>query len=159
MARLGASRARRWSNWWRYNISGVAANVSLGMMLGVVPVIMAFLGLPLEVRHVTLSTGQLAAAAGALGWEVLHAAPFWWCVAGIVATGALNIGVSFWLAFKLAARARGVRPADQQRIAPALSSRLRHRLPSFLWPRRAGMRLRVRARRARCAHPCGGRRT
>ena len=47
---------------------------------------------------------------------------------------ALNIGVSFWLAFKLAARARGVRPADQQRIAAALSSRLRHRLPSFLWP-------------------------
>ncbi len=134
VARLGSARARRWSNWWRFNISGVAANVSLGMMLGVVPVVMSFLGLPLEVRHVTLSTGQLAAAAGALGFEVLHAAPFWWCVAGIVATGALNIGVSFWLAFKLAARARGVRAADQQRIAAALSRRLRHSLPSFLWP-------------------------
>jgi site-specific recombinase len=134
VARLGASRAQRWSNWWRYNISGVAANVSLGMMLGVVPVVMAFIGVPLEVRHVTLSTGQVAAAAGALGWEVLHAAPFWWCVAGIVATGALNIGVSFWLAFKLAARARGVRAKDRRRIGAALSNRLRHRLPSFLWP-------------------------
>jgi len=134
VARLGAARAQRWAAWWRGNISGVAANVSLGMMLGVVPVVMSFLGLPLEVRHVTLSTGQLAAAAGALGWEVLHAAPFWWCVAGIVATGLLNIGVSFWLAFKLAARARGVRAADRQRIAAALSRRLRHRLPSFLWP-------------------------
>jgi len=138
VARLGASRALRWSNWWRYNISGVAANVSLGMMLGVVPVVMSFLGLPLEVRHVTLSTGQLAAAAGALGWEVLHAAPFWWCVAGIVATGLLNIGVSFWLAFKLAARARGVRAADQQRIVAALTRRLRHKLPSFLWPTARG---------------------
>ncbi len=134
VARLGASRARRWSNWWRYNISGVAANVSLGMLLGVVPVVMVFLGVPLEVRHVTLSTGQLAAAAGALGWEVLQSAPFWWCVAGIAVTGLLNIGVSFWLAFKLAAQARGVRAADQQRIAAALSNRLRHRLPSFLWP-------------------------
>jgi site-specific recombinase len=134
VARLGPARAQRWSNWWRYNISGVAANVSLGMMLGVVPVVMSFLGLPLEVRHVTLSTGQLAAAAGALGFEVLHTAPFWWCVAGLVATGALNIGVSFWLAFKLAARARGVRDVDQQRIASALTRRLRHRLPSFLWP-------------------------
>jgi site-specific recombinase len=95
---------------------------------------MSFLGLPLEVRHVTLSTGQLAAAAGALGFGVLHTAAFWWCVAGIVVTGALNIGVSFWLALKLAARARGVRAADQQRIAAALSRRLRHRLPSFLWP-------------------------
>jgi len=134
VARLGPARAQRWSNWWRYNISGVAANVSLGMMLGVVPVVMSFLGLPLEVRHVTLSTGQLAAAAGALGLEVLHATPFWWCVAGIVTTGALNIGVSFWLAFKLAARSRGVRAADQQRIVAALSRRLRHHLPSFLWP-------------------------
>jgi site-specific recombinase len=138
VARLGPARALKWSNWWRYNVSGVAANVSLGMMLGVVPVVMSFLGLPLEVRHVTLSTGQLAAAAGALGWEVLHAAAFWWCVAGIVATGALNIGVSFWLAFKLAARSRGVRPADQQRIAAALSRRLRHSLPSFLWPSARG---------------------
>jgi site-specific recombinase len=134
VARLGPARALRWSNWWRYNISGVAANVSLGMMLGIVPVVMAFLGLPLEVRHVTLSTGQLAAAAGALGWELLHAAPFWWCVAGIVATGALNIGISFWLAFKLAARARGVRAVDQHRIRAALAQRLRTRLPSFLWP-------------------------
>jgi site-specific recombinase len=134
VARLGAARARRWSLWWRHNVSGVAASVSLGMMLGVLPVLMVFVGLPLEVRHVTLSTGQLAAAAGALGWEVLHAALFWWCVAGIAVTGALNIGVSFWLAFKLAARARGVRAVDRQRIGAALLQRLRHRLPSFLWP-------------------------
>ena len=134
VARLGPSRARRWSNWWRYHISGVASNVSLGLMLGLVPVVTAFLGPALDVRHVTLSTGQLAAAAGALGWDVLQTAPFWWCVAGIVVTGLLNIGVSFWLALKLAARARGVRATDQRRIASALSNRLRHRLPSFLWP-------------------------
>lgn len=134
VARLGASRAQRWANWWRWNISGITANVSLGMMLGLVPVVTGFLGPALEVRHVTLSTGQVAAAAGALGWEVLHAAPFWWCVAGIVVTGMLNIGVSFWLAFKLAARSRGVRAVDQQRIRAALAQRLRTRLPSFLWP-------------------------
>ena len=134
VARLGHTRAQRWSNWWRYNISGVAANVSLGMLLGVVPVVTAFVGLPLEVRHVTLSTGQLAAAAGALGWELLHEAAFWWCMAGIVVTGLLNIGVSFWLAFKLAARARGVRRVDRLRIRAALARRLRTRLPSFLWP-------------------------
>ena len=134
VARLGPARAQRWSHWWRYNISGVTANVSLGLMLGLVPVVTGFLGPALEVRHVTLSTGQVAAAAGALGWEVLQTAPFWWCVAGIVVTGMLNIGVSFWLALKLAARARGVRRVDQQRIRSALANRLRHRLPSFLWP-------------------------
>ncbi len=32
-ARLGAHRAARWSVWWRENISGLAANISLGFML------------------------------------------------------------------------------------------------------------------------------
>ncbi|HRY87134.1 MAG TPA: recombinase [Rubrivivax sp.] len=135
VARLGAPRAARWAAWWRANISGVAANVSLGMMLGMVPVIVSFFGLPMEVRHVTLSTGQLAAAAGALGWPVLVSLGFWWCVAGIAATGLLNVGVSFWLAFKLAAKAGGVRAADRRRIGAALRRRLRERPTSFLWPR------------------------
>jgi hypothetical protein len=68
VARLGAARARRWAAWWRANVSGMAANVSLGMMLGLVPALLglrraAARGAP---RH--LSTGQLAAALGALGW-------------------------------------------------------------------------------------------
>ena len=65
VARLGAARAQRWARWWRNNISGLAANISLGLMLGLVPTVAAFFALPLDVRHVTLGTGQLAAAAGA----------------------------------------------------------------------------------------------
>ncbi|HOM14030.1 MAG TPA: site-specific recombinase [Rubrivivax sp.] len=134
VARLGASRALRWAHWWRCHISGITANVSLGLMLGLVPVLTGFFGPTLDVRHVTLSTGQLGAVAGALGWAVLHTSGFWWCVAGVAATGLLNVGVSFWLAFELAARSRGVRVVDRQRIRAALLQRLRTRLPSFLWP-------------------------
>lgn len=134
LALLGAARARRWSRWWRANVSGLAANVSLGLMLGLVPALAAFFALPLEVRHVTLSTGQLAAAAGALGWPVLHEAAFWWCVAGIAATGLLNVGVSFWLAFKVALRSRGVRVKDRRRIGAALRRRLRTAPLSFVLP-------------------------
>jgi site-specific recombinase len=61
----------------------MAANVSLGMMLGLVPALLGFVGLPLDVRHVTLSTGQLAAALGALGLGALAMPAFWWCAAGI----------------------------------------------------------------------------
>ena len=52
-------------------------------MLGLVPPIAAFFALPLDVRHVTLASGQLAAAVGALGLGTLLSAAFWWCVAGI----------------------------------------------------------------------------
>ena len=134
VARLGAARALRWSAWWRANISGLAANVSLGFMLGLVPVLLAFVGLPIEVRHVTLSTGQLAAAVSTLGWATLGSAGFGWCVAGLVATGTLNLGVSFWLALRVAMRSRGINRLDQRRLNRALWRRLRHAPRSFFLP-------------------------
>ncbi len=124
VARLGPHRAQRWAAWWRANISGLAANVSLGMMLGLVPALLGFLGLGLDVRHVTLASGQLAAAVGTLGWQTLLTAGFWWCVAGIAATGVLNVSVSFLLAFKVALRSRNVRVKDRSRIGVALRRRL-----------------------------------
>jgi site-specific recombinase len=134
VARLGAARAARWAAWWRANISGIAANVSLGMMLGIVPVVALFFGVPLEVRHVTLSTGQLAAALGAEGFGLLRQGAFWWCVAGIAVTGALNVGVSFLLAFKVALRSRGIRLADRSRIYRAIRSHLWAKPLSFVLP-------------------------
>jgi site-specific recombinase len=136
VATLGAARARRWALWWRRNISGLAANVSLGLMLGLVPTLAAFFALPVEVRHVTLGTGQVAAAAGALGWSVLRLPEFWWCMAAIPVTGLLNLGVSFWLAFKVALRSRGVRLRERERIGAALRRRLRTAPMSFIFPPR-----------------------
>jgi site-specific recombinase len=136
VARLGAARAQRWSVYWRRNISGFSSNISLGLMLGLVPPVLSFFALPVEVRHVTLASGQLAAAVGALGLATLATAPSWWCVAGIASTGALNLAVSFFLAFRDAMRSRGIRLADRSRIHRAVRRRLRHAPASFLLPPR-----------------------
>ena len=134
VARLGASRALRWSVWWRGNVSGVTSNVTLGLMLGLVPTLLAFVGLHIEVRHVTLGTGQLAAAASTLGWDTLALPAFWWCVAGLVVTGLLNLGVSFWLALKVALRSRRITLHDRRRLYAAVWRRLRSAPRSFLLP-------------------------
>ncbi len=134
IARLGQARAARWAAYWRANISGFASNISLGLMLGLVPAVAAFFALPIEVRHVTLSTGQLAAAVGALGFSILGHAEFWWCAAGIAATGVLNLAVSFFLAFKVALRSRGIRLADRSRIYRAIRRRFARRPLSFIMP-------------------------
>jgi site-specific recombinase len=136
VARLGAARARRWAAWWRANISGLAANVSLGMMLGLVPALAGFFGLPLEVRHVTLSTGQIGAAVCAYGAGVVLEPALWWCIAGIAVTGVLNVSVSFWLAFKVALRSRGIRVRERERIRAAIRRRLRAAPLSFVLPPR-----------------------
>lgn len=134
VGRLGSTRAQRWAAYWRANISGFAANISLGLMLGIVPAVSLFFGLPIEVRHVTLSTGQLAAAVGALGFDVLRSGPFWWCLAAVVLTGALNLGVSFFLAFKVALRSRGIRLTERSRIYRAIRQRLWRWPLSFILP-------------------------
>ncbi|RZI82586.1 MAG: recombinase [Rubrivivax sp.] len=133
---LGPERAVRWAAWWRRHISGLGSNVSLGLMLGLVPVIAGFFAAPLDVRHVTLSTGQLAAAAGTLGPAVLHNPQFWWCLAAIPLTGLLNVAVSFALALRVAMRSRGVRIKDRARLQAALRRRWRQHPSSFLVPPR-----------------------
>jgi site-specific recombinase len=132
IARLGAARAQRWAAYSRANISGFTSNLSLGLMLGLVPVLAEFFGLALDVRHITLAAGQLAAAAGVLGIELLQRAEFWWCVAGVATTGVLNLAVSFFLAFRVALRSRGIRFADRSRIHRAIRSRLWHEPASFI---------------------------
>lgn len=131
---LGVARARRWSLFMRRNVSGLAANISLGFMLGLVPAIAVFFGLGLEVRHVTLVMGQLTAAVAALGWDVFGTAAFWSAVLATLLVGPINLTVSFYLAFRLALRAQGVSDVNRQRIQTALRHRLRKAPLSFLWP-------------------------
>ncbi|MBP7607575.1 MAG: site-specific recombinase, partial [Giesbergeria sp.] len=69
---LGARRAARWAHFLRDNLSGLAANISLGLMLGLTPAFASFFGLGLDVRHVTLAAGQLGIAAAGLGQDVVH---------------------------------------------------------------------------------------
>jgi site-specific recombinase len=133
---LGTERARRWADFMRTHISGFASNISLGLMLGLVPAFAAFFGLGLDVRHVTLSAGQIGAAAASLGPAVLHEPALWWAVAALPAIGALNVGVSFYFAFRLALRAHSVSGLDRARIRRAIGARLRSRPASFFLPSR-----------------------
>ena len=132
--RLGIARADRWAHFLRQNISGFAANISLGFMLGMVPAVAGFLGIGLELRHVTLSAGQLAAASASIGWGVLREPALWWCVACIPLIGTLNLGVSFYCAFRLALLSHNVGSLDRARIRSAIWSRVRRRPLDFLWP-------------------------
>ncbi len=133
---LGSARAARWATFLRDHISGLAANISLGLMLGLIPAFAAFFGLGLEVRHVTLSTGQLAAASVTLGTGVLTLPAFWWCLAAVLVTGLLNVAVSFYFAFRLALRAHNVSGVDRARIRAAIVQRTRSAPLSFFWPAR-----------------------
>ncbi|MDD2728946.1 site-specific recombinase [Malikia sp.] len=133
-SRLGKRFAQRCGHFMRTHVSGLTANISLGLMLGLVPAIAGFFGLQLDVRHVTLVTGQLTAAVMALGWTVLLEPAFWSAVAATLLVGPINLAVSFYLAFRLALKARSVSDVNRQRIQSAIRHRLRRAPLSFLWP-------------------------
>ncbi len=133
-AALGPARADRWAHSLRHNISGLAGNISLGLMLGLVPPVLGFLGLPLDVRHVTLSMGQLAAAVASIGLDAWRVPAVWWCLAAIPVIGLLNLAVSFYLAFALALRAHNVSGVDRARLRKALWQRWRSKPQRFFVP-------------------------
>ena len=131
---FGPTRARHMAVWLERNIAGLAGNISLGLMLGIIPVVAVFFGLPLDVRHVTLSTGQVTAAFAALGGEHFLKLSTVWIVIGILGTGMLNLLVSFTLALWVAIRARNVRGPELQLFYRALISRLLRSPLSFVLP-------------------------
>jgi site-specific recombinase len=131
---LGPTRTRRLAVWLEHNLAGLAGNISLGLLLGIVPSIAVFFGLPLDVRHVTLSTGQVTAAFAVLGGEHFWILSTAWIVIGILGVGFLNILVSFSLALFVAIRARNVRGPELQLFHRALLKRLLKSPFSFMLP-------------------------
>jgi len=109
---LGRERLARWGDLFARNVSGWGTNIALGFLLGMTPVIGVFLGLPLQVRHVTLSTGQLALATATFHNGALDVGWLLRGVAGIAAMFVLNLGVSFLLSLFTAARAYRLRPRE-----------------------------------------------
>ena len=105
--RLGRERMVRVAGTVSRNIAGWGTNISLGLMLGLVPVFGAFFGLPLDVRHVTLNTGTLSLATAAMGARWFGGFLLW-AAAGIGTMFVLNLGVSFMLSLYTAARAFGL---------------------------------------------------
>ena len=99
---FGAHRMARVADFMRHNIAGFAGNISLAFLLGMSTPIASFFGLPLDVRHVTLSSGSLAAAVLALGHTVFFEGSFWLAVGGIMSMAVLNLAVSFALALTVA---------------------------------------------------------
>ncbi|EON21640.1 site-specific recombinase [Cupriavidus sp. GA3-3] len=136
---LGARGATRLADFWKRNLSGIAANVSLGLLLGLGPEILSFFGPHMEVRHVTLSTGSVGAAIGVLGLDALRMPSLWLAVAGIALMGMLNVAVSFALAFNMALRSRNLRRVDRAELSAAVRRRiLKHPLSLVIPPRTAG---------------------
>jgi len=123
--KLGRERMKRLADSVDANLSGWTSCIVLGYLLGFVPAFGKFLGIPLDVRHVTLNTGTLALAAVSFGRNWHYRGWFLYTVLGIAVTFVLNLGVSFSIAAWVALQAYGVPRQDRFQL-------MRYTLASFL---------------------------
>ena len=132
--RVGTSTMRRAGDWLERNAGSWSTSIVLGYLLGFSPVVARFFGIPLDVRHVTLSTGTLALSAARFGTSSFGHGWFYYAVAGIAITFVLNLGVSFSIASIVALRAYDVPRHEQIQILGFLIREVLHAPLSFIFP-------------------------
>ena len=132
--RLGTRTMQRAAEWLERNIANWSTSIVLGYLLGFSPVVARFFGIPLDVRHVTLSTGTLALAAARFGTSSFGHGWLYSAIAGIGVTFVLNLGVSFLIASFVALRAYEVPRREQLRILRFLLRECLRSPSKFLFP-------------------------
>jgi site-specific recombinase len=130
---LGPSRLQRWSGTYQKSLAGWSGNIALGFLLGMSPRILEFLGIPLDVRHVTLSSGVITFASAAQGFAVFMLPAFWWSIAGVLIIGIMNISVSFFLALFVALRSRRIDSSMRDTIYMMVWKRFLAQPLTFFW--------------------------
>jgi len=132
--RVGFRRLRRAATWIEINAAAWSTSIVLGYLLGFSPVVARFFGIPLDVRHVTLSTGTLALAAARFGTASFGHGWLYAAIAGLAITFVLNLGVSFAIASIVALRAYNVPPSEQLQILIFLIKEIFRSPLSFILP-------------------------
>lgn len=129
---LGPTSAKKISVFYAKNWGGIMSNFWLGIFLGSISSVGAFLGLDLDIRHITFSAGNFALGLYGQNFEV-SSYTFWVSVLTIGLIGFCNFIVSFGLSLVLAFRSRQLDQGELKRVWSALGKYfLKHPLRFFL---------------------------
>ena len=137
--------------WWRTGVSpdkrlqrikfieknggAMAGNISLGFMLGMSSIVSKFLGFPFDIRHITISAGNVSIALYGLGIRNVPVTYLITIFFGVIAIGFLNFLVSFSLAFIVAVKSRGVQLRDYPEFLGILGRYFLKKPLDFIRPR------------------------
>ncbi len=104
--KINSKRLTKWASFIEKNTGAIIGNLFLGMVLGCTGPFSKFIGLPIDIRHITISAGNFGIAIGSVEYYDmgLVVAAF----IGIVLIGLINIAVSFLLSLYIACRSRNV---------------------------------------------------
>jgi len=136
--RHGASREKRQHRvkFIEKNAGMMIGNISLGFMLGMSSIVSTILGIPFDIRHITISAGNVSIAVYGLGIQNIPTGYLIVIFLGVLGIGFLNFLVSFSLAFIVAIKSRGVQLRDYPEFLGILGRYFLKKPMDFLRPRR-----------------------
>jgi len=118
------------------NAGVMIGNISLGFMLGMSSIVNKIMGLPFDIRHITISAGNVSVALYGLGIRSVSGAYLASIFFGVLVIGFLNFLVSFSLAFIVAVRSRGIQLRDYPEFLGILGRYFLKKPLDFIRPRR-----------------------
>jgi site-specific recombinase len=119
----------------RRSSGALAGSISLGFFLGIAGPLGKVMGLPFDIRHITISAGNVAIGFYGLDHKVslVYMAIIF---TGVILIGLLNFLVSFSLAFYVAVKSRGIKLKDYPEFLGILWKFIRRFPMDFLFPPR-----------------------
>jgi site-specific recombinase len=132
--KLGHRPLRRMASFMDEQAGPLAGSIALGFMLGMAGMLGRFFGIPFDIRHITISAGNLSIGLYGLGWEAVPNGYLLAVILGVLSIGFLNFLVSFSLAFYVALRSRGLHLQDLPRLLRRLGREFLRRPLDFVIP-------------------------
>lgn len=118
-----------------HNLGFWVGNTALGFLLASMGPLGIVFGLPIDTRHITLSTALFGAAVTSNGFQITLGAAIW-IACSLLIMGLFNLGVSFSLSLFVAVKSRRIRFAQTPQLLRSLGRRLRERPSDFFFPLR-----------------------
>jgi site-specific recombinase len=130
---FGKRKTEKIANWFENNWAGFVSNGWFGVFLGSTASIGIFLGLNLDIRHITFASGNFALGLYGANFFV----DFWtlfWSVIGIGIIGFMNFIVSFLLSLGLAFRSRNIPFSEIGLLRKSTWAYFKSRPSAFFFP-------------------------
>lgn len=130
---IGKLRTLKLSKWYEKRWAGIVSNFWFGVFMGSTASIGIFIGLNLDIRHITFASGNLALGLYGANYEVSNSMLFWG-IFGIGIIGLVNFMVSFSLSLGLAFRSRAISISEVRFVVASIWNHFKSRPISFFFP-------------------------
>jgi site-specific recombinase len=130
---FGKIRTMKLSKLYEKRWAGIISNFWFGIFMGSTASIGLFLGLNLDIRHITFASGNLALGLYGANYEVSNSMLFWG-IFGIGIFGLVNFMVSFSLSLGLAFRSRAISLFELQFVTGSIWNHFKSKPLSFFFP-------------------------